>query len=112
MATRWYRAPELLLGSTTYETSVDIFAMGCIMGELADGQPLFPGESEIDQLYIIQRVLGSVTSQQLDTFMNNPRFIGLKFPDMSKPVKSRSLPRPRTIVGRSAESSLPRRTNR
>ena len=49
-----YRAPELLLGSTEYGPSVDLWAIGCIMGELSDGQPLFPGESEIDQLYIIQ----------------------------------------------------------
>lgn len=51
---RWYRAPELLLGSTRYDPSVDIWAIGCIMGELVDGQPLFPGDSEIDQLYIVQ----------------------------------------------------------
>jgi cyclin-dependent kinase-like len=57
VATRWYRAPELLLGSTTYGMSVDVWAIGCIMGELSDGQPLFPGESEIDQLYIIQVAL-------------------------------------------------------
>ena len=44
--------------------SVDIWAIGCIMGELHDGQPLFPGESEIDQLYIIQRMLGPLTPDQ------------------------------------------------
>ena len=38
--------------------SVDVWAIGCIMGELVDGQPMFPGESEIDQLYIIQKVRG------------------------------------------------------
>ena len=48
VATRWYRAPELLLGSNSYSKPVDIWAIGCIMGELVDGQPLFPGESEID----------------------------------------------------------------
>lgn len=52
VATRWYRAPELLLATTDYDEKVDIWAMGCIMGELIDGQPLFPGESEIDQLYV------------------------------------------------------------
>ena len=78
VATRWYRAPELLLGSTTYDNSVDIWAIGCIMGELYDGQPLFPGESEIDQLYIIQRMLGPLTAEQNDLFLQNPRFVGLK----------------------------------
>jgi len=48
VATRWYRAPELLLSSTQYDKSVDIWGIGCIMGELIDGQPLFPGESDID----------------------------------------------------------------
>ena len=43
------------------------------------------GESEIDQLYIIQRVLGPLTQEQNDLFMRNPRFVGLKFPDMSRP---------------------------
>ena len=85
VATRWYRAPELLLGSTKYTKAVDVWAIGCIMGELVDGQPLFPGESEIDQLYIIQQVLGPLTSSQMELFLRNPRFVGLKFPDMTRP---------------------------
>ena len=47
VATRWYRSPELLLGGR-YCKPVDIWAIGCIMGELIDGQPLFPGASDID----------------------------------------------------------------
>jgi cyclin-dependent kinase-like len=52
VATRWYRAPELLL-SNNYGKQVDIWAIGCILGELTDGEPLFPGESEMDQLFCI-----------------------------------------------------------
>jgi len=85
VATRWYRAPELLLGDTNYGTAVDIWAIGCIMGELTDGQPLFPGESEIDQLYVIQKIKGPLTSAQNEMFLRNPRFLGLKFPDMTRP---------------------------
>ncbi|OQS02658.1 hypothetical protein THRCLA_04980 [Thraustotheca clavata] len=85
VATRWYRSPELLLGSTKYGKSVDIWAIGCIMGELLDGQPLFPGESEIDQLYMIQKMLGPLTAGHMELFLSNPRFAGLKFPDMSRP---------------------------
>jgi cyclin-dependent kinase-like len=50
VATRWYRSPELLLVSDElpYGKEVDIWAVGCIMGELMDGQPLFPGDSEVD----------------------------------------------------------------
>ena len=48
------------------------------MGELSDGQPLFPGESEIDQLYTIQKVMGPLPKEQMAMFYNNPRFTGLK----------------------------------
>lgn len=55
VATRWYRSPELLLVSDElpYGKEVDVWAVGCIMGELMDGQPLFPGDSEVDQLFVI-----------------------------------------------------------
>eukprot|EP00406_Dinophysis_acuminata_P080288 CAMPEP_0179252982 /NCGR_PEP_ID=MMETSP0797-20121207/22490_1 /TAXON_ID=47934 /ORGANISM="Dinophysis acuminata, Strain DAEP01" /LENGTH=319 /DNA_ID=CAMNT_0020960819 /DNA_START=142 /DNA_END=1098 /DNA_ORIENTATION=+ len=85
VATRWYRAPELLLGSTHYGKDVDIWALGCIMGELADGQPLFAGESEVDQLFVIQKVLGSLTSEHMEMFLRNPRFSGYHFPEMRQP---------------------------
>lgn len=49
------------------------------MQELIDGQPLFPGESDVDQLYIIQRMLGPLTRQQNTQFLKNPRFSGFKF---------------------------------
>ncbi|XP_060064230.1 cyclin-dependent kinase-like 5 [Ylistrum balloti] len=84
VATRWYRSPELLLGSA-YGKSVDVWSIGCIMGELCDGQPLFPGESEIDQLYVIQKVMGQLPSEQMNMFFHNPRFSGLKFPSVTKP---------------------------
>jgi len=63
VATRWYRSPELLL-SDRYNQEVDIWAIGCIMGEITDGEPLFPGESEIDQLFEIQKTLGALTGLQ------------------------------------------------
>ncbi len=85
VATRWYRAPELLLGYNNYGKEVDHWAIGCIMGELTDGQPLFPGESEIDQLFLIQKVLGPLTAEQREIFAKNPRFLGCKFPDIGRP---------------------------
>ena len=54
------------------------------MAEMIDTQPLFPGESEIDQLYLIQKVLGPLTLPQQETFQKNPRFLGLKFPEISR----------------------------
>ena len=53
VATRWYRAPELLLFTNNYSKGVDIWATACIMGELIDGNPMFPGENEIDQIYLV-----------------------------------------------------------
>lgn len=62
-----------------------MWAIGCILGEVSDGKPLFPGDSEVDQLFIIQKTLGPLTNEFLDMFSINPRFSGLKFPDMSRP---------------------------
>jgi mitogen-activated protein kinase 15 len=44
VATRWYRAPEILLGSHTYTKGVDMWSLGCILGELLNGKPIFPGK--------------------------------------------------------------------
>lgn len=59
VVTLWYRAPEILLGSQSYSTPVDIWSVGCIFAELLTKRPLFPGDSEIDQIYKIFRVLGT-----------------------------------------------------
>ena len=85
VATRWYRAPELLLSVQNYGKPVDLWAVACIMGELIDGQPLFPGENEIDQLYLIQKMMGPLPADQKELFLKNPRFLGTKFPEISKP---------------------------
>lgn len=58
VATRWYRAPELLYGARNYTEGVDLWAVGCILGELCNNCPLFPGENDIDQLGIVIRHLG------------------------------------------------------
>ncbi|XP_044139938.1 cyclin-dependent kinase-like 5 isoform X5 [Bufo gargarizans] len=84
VATRWYRSPELLLGAP-YGKAVDMWSVGCILGELSDGQPLFPGESEIDQLFTIQKVLGPLPSEQMKLFYSNPRFHGMRFPAVNHP---------------------------
>lgn len=83
VSTRWYRAPELLVGMP-YSFPVDVWAVGCIMGELTDGQPLFPGESDIDQLYVIQRVAGAVPQAMAQAFAANPRYKGLTMPAPSQ----------------------------
>ncbi|CAM6024276.1 unnamed protein product [Sphagnum compactum] len=58
VATRWYRAPEILLGSTKYTFGVDIWSSGCILGELLNGKPIFPGTSTMNQIEKILEVIG------------------------------------------------------
>lgn len=57
--TLWYRSPEILLGSKQYATAVDIWSIGCIFAEMVTRTPLFPGDSEIDELFKIFRLLGT-----------------------------------------------------
>ena len=85
VATRWYRAPELLLTQGIYGPEVDYWALGRIMGELVDGQPLFPGSDELDQLHCIQKVLGNFPEEQVDLFYKNPLFMQKKLLDVVKP---------------------------
>ncbi|KAJ0400772.1 hypothetical protein P43SY_008709 [Pythium insidiosum] len=59
VVTLWYRAPEILLGAKHYSTPVDAWSIGCIFAEMVNKQPLFPGDSEIDELFRIFRVLGT-----------------------------------------------------
>jgi cyclin-dependent kinase 2 len=63
VVTLWYRAPEILLGDKHYSPAVDIWSVGCIFAEMATKQPLFPGDSEIDELYKIFRILGTPNDQ-------------------------------------------------
>ena len=59
VVTLWYRAPEILLGGKQYSVPVDIWSVGTIIPEMVTGQPLFPGDSEIDELFKIFRLLGT-----------------------------------------------------
>lgn len=64
IVTLWYRAPEVLLGSTHYSPAVDIWSVGCIFAEMVRRQALFPGDSEFQQLLHIFRLLGTPTEKE------------------------------------------------
>ena len=66
VATRWYRAPEILLGSTKYTFGVDMWSSGCILGELLGGKPIFPGTSTMNQLDRIMEVTGRPSGEDVD----------------------------------------------
>jgi serine/threonine protein kinase len=57
--TLWYRAPEILLGAKDYACPIDMWSVGCVLGEMCTGRPMFPGDSEIDELFKIFQVLGT-----------------------------------------------------
>ena len=61
VATRWYRAPEILLGSTKYTKAVDMWSIGCILGELIIGKALFPGTSTLNQIERVLELTGKPT---------------------------------------------------
>eukprot|EP00794_Sanderia_malayensis_P006828 gene6828-7595_t len=91
VATRWYRAPELLVGDTNYGKAVDIWAVGCLLSEMLTGEPLFPGDSDIDQLYHITKCLGNLTQRHKEIFNRNPLFIGMRVPEVreTEPLEKR-----------------------
>ena len=71
VATRWYRAPEILAGSSKYEVPVDLWSLGCIFGEMLGGKPVFPGTSTLDQLEKIGEALGRPNATDLEG-INSP----------------------------------------
>ncbi|XP_038985899.1 cyclin-dependent kinase F-3 isoform X2 [Phoenix dactylifera] len=79
VSTRWYRAPEVLLHSSSYTPAIDLWAVGAIMAELFTLCPLFPGESETDQIYKICTVLGTPDSSIWPEGMDLSRAVNFQF---------------------------------
>ncbi|XP_057805631.1 shaggy-related protein kinase alpha-like [Salvia miltiorrhiza] len=80
ICSRYYRAPELIFGATEYTTAIDMWSVGCVMAELLLGQPLFPGESSVDQLVEIIKVLGTPTREEIKCMNRN--YTEFKFPQI------------------------------
>ncbi|KAM7366591.1 hypothetical protein PAMP_016022 [Pampus punctatissimus] len=81
VATRWYRAPELLVGDTKYGKPVDVWAVGCLLIEMLTGHPLFPGDSDLDQIHHIIKFFGNLTAHHQELFYRNPVFSGVRLPE-------------------------------
>merc|ERR1719253_581748 len=95
ICSRYYRAPELIFGATDYTTVIDIWSLACVTAELILGQPLFPGESGVDQLVEIIKVLGTPTREELMAM--NPNYTEFRFPSIkphpwSKVFRQRTSP--------------------
>ena len=91
VATRWYRAPELLVGDTQYGSPVDVWAIGCVFGELLSGNAIWPGRSDVDQLYLMKKTLGDLIPRHVDIFRSNQFFRGINIPecDRREPLKQK-----------------------
>ncbi|XP_016088296.1 cyclin-dependent kinase-like 1 [Sinocyclocheilus grahami] len=91
VATRWYRAPELLVGDTQYGPPVDVWALGCVFAELLSGNPLWPGRSDVDQLHLIRQTLGDLIPRHQQVFRSNVFFSGVSIPepDIMEPLEKR-----------------------
>ncbi|CAB4058175.1 ERK [Lepeophtheirus salmonis] len=70
VATRWYRAPEIMLNSKGYTKSIDIWSVGCILAEMLSNRPIFPGKHYLDQLNHILSILGSPSTEDLNCIIN------------------------------------------
>ena len=99
VSTRWYRAPELLVGDAAYSGTVDVWAIGCIFAEIFNGMPLFPGDSDLHTLQLIletvtaddiehEKEIQELSKKQRVAFRMNPLFEGQKVPLASESIKS------------------------
>ncbi|CAF0819803.1 unnamed protein product [Rotaria sordida] len=91
VATRWYRAPELLVGDRQYGTAVDVWAIGCVFCELYSGVPLWPGKSDVDQLYLIRKTLGNLIDKHVAILKSNPHYknVHIPEPDTIEPLEQK-----------------------
>ncbi|KAM7306689.1 cyclin-dependent kinase 17 isoform X2 [Ixodes scapularis] len=90
VVTLWYRPPDVLLGSTDYSTSIDMWGVGCIFYEMASGRPLFPGSTVEDELHLIFRSLGTPTEATWPGIESRAEFVAYHFPRYApEPLGSR-----------------------
>ena len=80
ICSRYYRAPELIFGATNYGNSIDVWSVGCVIAELLLGQPLFPGDSGVDQLVEIIKILGTPTREEINSM--NQNYTEFRFPQI------------------------------
>lgn len=105
ICSRFYRAPELIFGATAYTVVIDVWSVGCVVAELLLGAPLFAGESGVDQLVEIIKVLGTPTLDEIQAM--NPNYTEYKFPQVALACDRRRWPR----VPHPARAPPPRRSH-
>lgn len=88
------------VGDTQYGTPVDVWAIGCVFAELIRGEALWPGKSDVDQLYLIRRTVGDLLPRHIAIFQQNEFFAGITLPSPQKlvPFKDVFPDRPSTLL--------------
>jgi serine/threonine protein kinase len=114
ICSRYYRAPELIFGATDYTSEIDVWSAGCVLAELMLGQPIFPGNSGVDQLVEIIKILGTPTREQIKEM--NPNYTDFKFPQVkahpwSKVFRPRTPPDATSLVSKLLEYTPFKRLN-
>ena len=100
VATRWYRAPEILLGSTKYTKAVDMWSLGCILGEMLVGKPIFPGTSTLNQLDRILELTGIPKLEDIEAIQSP---LAMSMLESLPPTKPKQLS---TIFSMSSDEAL------
>ncbi|ODQ65555.1 Pkinase-domain-containing protein, partial [Nadsonia fulvescens var. elongata DSM 6958] len=93
VVTRWYRAPELILGEKCYTTAVDMWGVGCVFGEMFNRKPIFQGSSDIDQGYLIFMNVGAPTNESMPGWNNLPNASSFNLSACNKPVLKSAVPK-------------------
>ncbi|EIW71999.1 hypothetical protein TREMEDRAFT_24574, partial [Tremella mesenterica DSM 1558] len=86
VATRWYRAPEIMLSNERYTTAIDVWSIGCILAELLGGKPLFKGKDYVDQLNLILGVLGTPDDETLNKVASEKAAVYIRSLPYTRPV--------------------------
>lgn len=92
ICSRYYRAPELIFGATQYTVAIDIWSIGCVFAEMMLGRPIFPGDSSVDQLVEIIKILGTPTKEEI--YAMNPSYEENRFPNLSSQAWIKVFKRP------------------
>lgn len=113
ICSRYYRAPELIFGATDYTTAIDTWSFGCVFAEMILGQPLFPGESNVDQLVEIIKIVGTPTREEIQSM--NQNYTEFKFPQIrphpwSRVFRSRAPPEAVDLISKLLRYSPDKRT--
>jgi len=92
VVTLWYRAPELLLGATTYTTAIDMWSVGCIFGELLLKEPIFQAKGELELISMIFKLLGPPTASNWPTYSTLPLAKTITLPNYQPPQFRQKFP--------------------